>query len=437
VTISAALIVLAAVLPPPTLPQAQHEAVALSADQAFAAADQLVAAGNKHDAEVLLRALSKDPSKQLRSEARFRLGRLRAAAGDYRGAIIWYRAVLDEEPGAAPVRLELARTYARLGEGAAAARELRRAQATRLPLDVARQVDRISTALRSSAPYGFDVSVGIAPDSNINRATAARTIDAQGLTLVIDRNGRATSGIGVQLNGSGYSRLPLGGSSTWLIEASGSALLYSSGRYDDVAATVAIGPEFRSAVAQLRPAILISRRSFDGRRLSDQAGGSIEGRRNVGPTTQLAATANATYARYRARAYLDGFNYSLSVAVEKAVTSRFFGLVGLSGARSDARDPAYATTSFGGRIFTSRDAGRFTIFGGASYQHLASDAVFTLFQRRRRDDYSDLQLGASARLLAVRGLIPAVKFSLSQNRSTIPFYAFHRNRLELSLSRQF
>ncbi|QJU56840.1 DUF560 domain-containing protein [Sphingomonas sp. AP4-R1] len=438
--ISVALILLATQLPATAalaIGQEAPSATALSAEQAFATADQLLTAGRTADAEELLRALANDPSRPLRSEARFRLGRIRAAAGDYRGAVRWYQALLDEEPGAAAVRLELARVYARLGEATAAARELRRAQASRLPIDVARQVDRISAALRSSAPRGLDLSVGIAPDTNINRATGSRTIDAQGITLVINRDGRATSGVGLQMGARGYSRLPLTSSVNWLFEASGTGLVYPSGRYDDVSGTLAAGPEFRSATEQFHPALLIGRRYFDGHRLLDQAGFSLEGRHAIGRTTQIAGTANAIYASYPGRPYLEGFGYGTSLDLEKAITPRLFGLAGLSGSRSDARDPAYATTSVGGRMFVSRDAGRFTLFGGISYQHLFADAVFTLFQRRRREDYRELQLGTSARLFSIHGLIPSARVTISRNSSTIPFYSFHRNRLELALTRQF
>lgn len=411
--------------------------VALSAEQAFVTVDRLIAGGRTTDAEALLRALTRDPSKPLRSEARFRLGKLRAAAGDDRAAVSWYQALLDEEPGAAAVRLELARTYARLGAGVAAARELRRAQASRLPLEVARQVDRISAALRSGARRGLDLSVGLAPDTNINRATASRTIDAQGITLLVDRDGRATSGVGLQLGASGFARLPLSSSMPWLVEATGAASLYASGRYDDIAGTIAVGPEFRRAKVRFRPSIVVGRRYFDRRRLSDQAGIALDERRSIGRTTQLSVTASGSYFAYPGRAFLDGLGFGLSVGLEKEITPRLFGLVGLSGSRSDARDPAYATTSIGGRMFVSRDAGRFTTFFGLGYQRLVADGTFSLFQKRRHDDDIDLQLGVSTRFLAIRGLMPSARVVVSRNSSSIPLYDFTRSRLELLLGRQF
>jgi hypothetical protein len=94
-------------------------------------------------------------------------------------------------------------------------------------------------------------------------------------------------------------------------------------------------------------------------------------------------------------------------------------------------------TSVGGRLFVSRDAGRLTVFGGANYQHLRADALFALFQKRRVEDYAELQFGVSARLLAVRGLTPSARVSVSRNDSAIPFYNFSRSRLELALGRQF
>ena len=151
--------------------------VALSPAQTFAAADLLLRERRTIDAEILLLALTSDALLSVRSEARFRLGRLHAERGDYQGAAALYQELLNEEPSAGAVRLELARVYARLGATSAAARELRRAQAGHLPIEVARSVDRVSAALRNTAPVGFDLSLGLAPDTNINRATASRTID--------------------------------------------------------------------------------------------------------------------------------------------------------------------------------------------------------------------------------------------------------------------
>lgn len=405
--------------------------------QTFAAADQMLADERFNDAEALLRALAADPSPRFRSEARFRLGKLRAKLGDELGAADWYRALLDEEPGAAAVRLELARTYAQLGETAAAARELRRAQAGRLPVEVARRVDRISRALRTSAPYALDVSVGLAPDTNINRATSQRTIDAQGVILSVSRDGRAASGIGLSLGAQSFARLPVTASMGLLMEIAGAASLYRSGRYDDIASTLSIGPEIQGDHVRIRPAVVVGRRYFDGDRLYDQTGLAIEIRRGIGRTAQLSASANMSDLIYPGREFLNGRTYNLTVDLERAISSRLYALAGLTASRTGAEDKAYATHAISARFILSHDVGRMTAFGGASYSYLYADAIFALFNHARRDHYLDAQLGASARFLTIGGMVPSMRLQFSRNSSTIPLYDFRRTRFEFALSRQF
>lgn len=429
------------VVPPdiviPNRKEREEAPVTLSTAQTFAAVDLLLHDRRTGDAEILLRALTSDPLLSVRSEARFRLGKLHAERGDYRGAATLYQALLDEEPSAGAVRLELARIYARLGETAAAARELRRAQAGHLPIEVARSVDRISTALRNSAPVGFDLSLGLAPDTNINRATASRTIDAQGIVLTVDRDGRATSGIGLTIGAQGFARLPLTPKVGLLVEITGAASLYPSGRYDDIAAAIAVGPEIRRSHTRIRPAVVVGRRYFDRDRLYDQIGAAIEVRRDIGRTAQLSTAATVSRLTYPSRPFLTGATYIISADLEKALTPQLFILGGISASRTDAKDPAYATRTIGARLIVSRDLGRITLFGGSSYSHLQADAPFGLFDKTRRDEYADAQIGLSARFLAIKGLVPSARLQVSRNKSTIGLYDFKRTRLEVSLSRQF
>lgn len=409
----------------------------LSPAQVFAASDALIAAGDTADGETLLAALTTNKSLPLRSEARFRLGKLCAARGDWRAAANWYRAILTEEPDAAPVRLELAAAYAQLDDMAAARRELRRAQASPLPVAVARQVDRISDALRSDAPYGGDVSLGIAPSTNINRATSSRTINAGDIVLEINRDGRAVSGVGLATGGRGFARSPLFSNTNLLVEVAGFATIYPSGRFNDISGALTLGPEIRSAHALLRPALIAGRRSFDGRLLYDYAGGSVRYRHDLGRTAQIEATASVTALDYRTRRYLTGTSYSLSGNYEKSLDQRLFYSIGITGTRTTARDRAYATTAGGVQGLISRDFGAIVAFGGGSYSHLEGDAPYGLFGRRRSDDYAEIYAGLSAARLAVHGLMPSVKLTYASNTSSLPIYSFHATRLDLTISRAF
>jgi len=163
----------------------------LSAVDLFALADRARAAGKVAEAIVLYDALARDPNAEIRAEARFRKGMALADAKRWREAALAFRGLLDEQPGATRVRLELARVLAALGDESAARREVRQAQAAGLPDDVALTVDQFARALRSPKTLGGSIEVALAPDSNINRATAARTLDTVIAPLTLSRDARA------------------------------------------------------------------------------------------------------------------------------------------------------------------------------------------------------------------------------------------------------
>jgi tetratricopeptide (TPR) repeat protein len=172
--------------------RAQGGESVLTPPQVFALAEEYRHQGRIADAESLLQALARDANPDYRAEARFRLGELRMARKDYAGAADAFSALLEEKPNAQPARLELARALALLGKSGAAERQLRRAQAGGLPEDIQRLVDRFGDVLRRSRPYGASIQIGLAPDSNINQATDARTLDIGGFPLTLDQSGRAT-----------------------------------------------------------------------------------------------------------------------------------------------------------------------------------------------------------------------------------------------------
>src|SRR5205085_6411997 len=119
----------AALAPAPATAPAPTRIESLSAAQLFAIADGARAEGRVDDALVFYEALTRDPDPEVRAEARFRRGMTLAEAKRYREAAESFRALLDEKPGTARVRLELARVLALLGDSKAAAREIRQAQA--------------------------------------------------------------------------------------------------------------------------------------------------------------------------------------------------------------------------------------------------------------------------------------------------------------------
>lgn len=409
----------------------------LSAADVFALAERYAAAGQADAAETLLKGLTRDPNADYRAEARFRLSILREARGDRAGAIEALKALLDEKPNAPRPRLELARLLALQGDEAGARRELRRAGAAGLPEDVARIVDRFALALRSQRKIGGAFEIGVAPDSNINRATTVQSVDTVVAPLLLSPDARAQSGIGLSLSGQAFARADLGRKVGLLARLSARGDLYGKSRFNDVVATFAAGPEFEAAGARWRPAGVATRRWFGGRRFSDSLGGSLNVLKPLDRTSQLEAELTVLDTRFPSIPAQNGVLADLNLSYDKAFSPRFSTRIGARVTRQDARADFLANTSFGLDALASRSFGKQLVFAQAGLTRLRADDRDPLFGSTRADRRVDLTAGVILRRFTFRGLAPLVRVTRTMSQSTIPIFDFDRTRVEFALSREF
>jgi tetratricopeptide (TPR) repeat protein len=412
-------------------------ALGFSPAQIFALADQARAAGRSQDALAFYGALSHDPDIEIRSEARFRKGILLADEKRYREAAVAFRALLDEKPDAARVRLELARVLALMGDEEGARRQLRQARAVGLPANIAIVVDHFANALRSTDRFGGSVELDLAPDSNINRSTDSRTLDTVIAPLNLSRDARARSGIGVKVNAQGFARLPVADAVSILGRLSTSASLYRAQQFDDVSVSGAVGPDIHIGRDRLQPSIGYSQRYYGGHLYARTASLSAEWRHPVGKRSQLEVDASAARARYDRNSLQDGRLYDGSATFEHAFRPSFGGSLTLNVDRQTARDPGYATIAGGVTGLLWHDFGKTTLFGTATYRHLGSDARFLLFPKSRTDDFYRLSVGATLRRFTVKGFAPVLHVAWERNRSTVGLYDYRRISMDMGIARAF
>ncbi|MEG3123549.1 tetratricopeptide repeat protein [Sphingomonas sp. GB1N7] len=411
----------------------------LQAVEVFALADRALREDRSAEAEALYLALTRDPDLEIRTEARFRLGMILAGQKRYRDAALVFRKLLDEKPGAARVRLELARALTLMGDPDGARRQLRQAQSAGLPQDVATVVDQFANALRSTKHFGGSIELALAPDSNINRATSAKTLDTVIAPLTLDRDARERSGLGVKLGGQGYVRQALGSTISMLGRVSASANLYQQGRFNDVSVSLAAGPDvtLNTGKDRIQPAAIASNRYYGGALYAQTLGGTVNWTHAVGRRGQIQVDLSGAQSRYALNDLQSGALYNGALTVERAFTPRFGASLTLSADRQSANNPGYATRSGGGSALLWRDLGRATIYGTLSYRHLGSDERLFLYLRSRTDDFARIGIGASFRKLSLAGLAPVMRLAYEHNRSTVGIYDYRRASVEFGVTRAF
>ena len=409
----------------------------LTVQEMFALADRSVARGNANLAETILRTVTHNPDVHVRSEARFRLAHILAGRHRLADAAQLYRAILDEQPSAQPVRLELARILDQLGDEAGARRALRAVQAGNLPPAVARFVDRWSAALRARKPFGTSFEIAIAPDSNINRATSSSTLGTVIGDFSLNRDAQRRSGIGTALQGQAYARLPLGKEINLLGRITGSADLYRHHHFNSSSLLISAGPEISSGADRLTTNVNAGLYRFGGRTYATTIGAQINYLHPLDRRSQLRLDAALDRVSNRVNRLEDGKNLSLSLSYERALSDRMGIALTLAANRQQRRDPGYATTGGQATLVVYRELGAVTAIASLTYGRLRADDRLILYPTRRNDTLVRASLGAEFRRLKLGGLAPLVRVIVERTRSSIALYDYHRVRTEFGFARAF
>ncbi|HEX8533757.1 MAG TPA: surface lipoprotein assembly modifier, partial [Allosphingosinicella sp.] len=393
--------------------------------------------GKAERAETLYRALLADPHVELRSEAGYQLARLLAARGRNTEAAGLLRRVLDEQPQAVPVRLAMAQLLVALGDETAARRELRAAQAGRPPAQVARLIDSYAAALRDRRPFGGEIRLSLAPDSNINRATASDRLNTVIGEFDIAEEGRARSGVGAAMEVSAFARQPLSAGLSLIVQAGGKATRYRKAEFNRLTLQARAGAQLARGASRLSVAIAHQRQRIGGELALTSLGIEADGSHPLSGTAQLRFSAGAAKVGGRLNRLEHGHSFALGGAIDMALSPA--AGISLSGSanRRTARDAAYATRSFELGAAAWRDFGRLTVGGSATVGRLRADDRLFLLPERRKDRSATASLTILSRHLAFQGLAPSLRFTIERNRSNIAFYDTHRRALELAFSRAF
>jgi outer membrane protein len=416
---------------------AQNNAQTLDVAQMFELAAARQVANEAETAVVLYQALEANPDPEIRAEARFRHGQLLETQHRYKDAALLYRAILDEKPDAQRVRLELAKVYALMGDMPGARRALRQAQAGGLPPEVAQVVDQYAAALRSFKPVSMSLEVSLAPSTNVNRATSAKTLDTIIAPFDLSDDARAKSGLGFRIGGQVFARVPLKPKLQLTARISGQSNLYRDSQFDDAVTAAQIGAELQLGKVQLRPQIGRSYRWYGHSLYATTNSVSINFSRPIGRRAQLEVQGGAGWADYRTNDLQDGQIYDASISYERALTQRSGGSFTLSGQRQVAADRGYSTTSGGANLVVWREMGKATVFANAGLYRLEGDARLFLFPDRRKEWLGRAGIGATFRQIKIAGFSPVVRLNYERNQSTVGIYDYSSLSGDIGITRAF
>lgn len=371
-------------------------------------------------------------------ELRFRLGMAYLEGGKPRRAIEHFQRILIDHPDAARVRLELARAYFLANDHVNAERHFRMVRANALPAAVAANVDLFLRSIRHERTWSFSAAFAIAPDTNVNAATAAESIEIYGLPFNLSKDGRRSSGIGLTAQIGGEWAPRIAGHVRQRFGASLSRREYAGSRFDEMTLSGYSGPRIALGNVTLAAAATGSRRWFGGEGYSHAVGGQMEA--TYSPTARTLFSLQGSFGRldHDWARHLDGPVFNATAGVTRALDGQSLGNLRVWTNRHRARHRAFAQTSFNLSATYARElpAG-FSVLAQPVIGYSRFDDVFAAFGRARRDHSYSLTVSLLNRRLAVKRFAPRIAVTHTINDSNLPIYTFSRTRMEVGLTTIF
>ncbi|UUR08460.1 surface lipoprotein assembly modifier [Sphingomonas glaciei] len=393
--------------------------------------------GDTGFAERAYQLLLGDKQAHVRNEARFRLAHLHAGRGEWTNGARLLRAILDEQPESPRVRLELAGMLEKLGDEPAARLELRTAQASRPSPGLARLIDRYAAALRDRRPFGAEMRLAVAPDSNINRATADDRLATVLGDFGIDRSSRARSGLGLSMEVAAFGRLPLGEDMSLVAQAGMQSTRYKHDEFNRMGVAARVGVQMASGPDRLDVAIAHQRFHLGSRLLLDSTGLEIDWTKSLSPRLQGRLSASAALIDNHRNRLEDGRAYGLRGGLDLALSATTGASLSLGATRRTAADPAYSLRSADLGVEVWRDLGSVTAGLSATASVLRADDRLLLLPARRQDRGWALGASLTSRRLQWKGLSPLLRVTIERNHSNQAFTNNRRRALELGVIRSF
>lgn len=401
-------------------------------------ADALASRGRRAEALALIEALT--PEDRASADARFAKAVLLIDLGRAVEAERLLAVLVDEQPAATRIRLEHGRALALRGRLGAAERQLRRALADDPPPGVVTTVGQALRSLQSRRRLIGGFGFGLAPDTNINAATSADTVELFGIPFDLDPSARARSGIGITGNAELGWRQPVSPDVAMIVRANGSARIYprKNTQADDVTVELRTGVETGRGSSRITPELTWLRRWYAGDGYATALGAGLRLDQQLAGAWFASAIADVRRVTHDRNLTLDGWAGSLRVEASHPLSADALLVVGGTASRVTARDPGYAHWLGELDLALHKDfRGGWSTGLRVTGGRLVGDEAMLSFGKVRQDWRTRGSVSIANRRLHLAGLMPRLRLQHDRTFSSIPLYDYRRTRLDMTFDYRF
>ena len=300
------------------------------------------------------------------------------------------------------------------------------------------------SVIRSKRKFRFGFDFGFAPDSNINSATAAESVDINfgpnRVPISLDDNARARSGMGATASFYAGMRLPAGGAVSIVSDFDVDSVTYEDADYSDYSVQVAAGPEVAlSDRTDLRVQAVGLYRWYGGEVAARQYGGKVTFQHEFEGSRRLALQLDGRRSESELNRGYTGWQVGANATFEQVVGRS--AIVSISAlARRDAMESDFYSSrtlglnaGIGGELPWGINAG---LSGGVTWSKY--DDPQLLFSTQERKDWRyQARAYAGLRQIQVAGFSPSVEYQFIKVDSNYDLYKSDRHRFQFKLARYF
>lgn len=415
----------------------------MTAPQLLAATQQMVMAKRYDEAKPMLAALLNAPEYGM--ETHFLTGYVAVETGDLKQAAKEFRLVLRDRPDMVRARLELARVLMLEGKDAAADHHFRLAEeAADLPPEIARTIRDQRGVIRDRRKWHLNLDFGLAPDSNVNNATDARTIDVSvgngKIPIELNEAARRRSGVGQVATASGGVKLRLSDGVAMLIDADGQFVNQTGKAADDISLLLAAGPELTTKDgARFSVQALGVQRWYGGRSATTGGGVRLSYQKDLGAGARVGLQLDSRRITSGYGEAFGGWQHALYASYERVVNKAMVASFNAFVRRDDLVSNAYSSTEVGGNIGIGGELpwGLNAGMSGGVSRVLFDAPLQFLSPDSRRDWRFNARAYLGARSVRVAGFSPSVTYTYNGIDSTVGLYQISRHRIQFGLARYF
>lgn len=411
--------------------------------QLLAKAEALIQQKNYQAALPLVNALGQVPELQM--QQRFLAGFIAIETGDVDDAIKKFRSILNDNPGQTRVRLELARAYLLTGKESSADYHFRLAQNDEnLPDEIAQTIRNTRSIIRDQRIWRFSFDFGFAPDTNVNNATNAETIDINfgpiKLPLQLDDNARQRSGIGQTGGFSGGVRVKANDKLAILFDADSRIINYSGKDSDDIVVQAAVGPEYRIAqYTSISMQAVGLQRWYGGRVATREYGGKLGFQQALSEGQRIGVELDARRTESKFSDAYSGWQLGANATYEQLIGKSLIASASVFARRDLLNDDGYSSVNYGvnlgigGELPLGLNAGV-----SASVSRSEFDAPILFYSTEKRQDWRGFgRAYIGSRKVRFLGFSPSIDYNYSRVDSNYNLYQMDRHRVNFKLAKFF